>query len=89
MSVDFLIRLEQYANTCMVVLIRRATCEVLSCKIYLRGLRPHFFHGGSERLCLFLNCDQVSNLFKEFSGNLHFPHYAQGKYVIERKFMYL
>ena len=33
--------------------------------------------------------DQASKIFKEFSGNLHFTHYAQGKYVIERKFMYL
>ena len=57
--VDFLIHLEQYANTCMAVLIRRVTCEslfsfwrqrkVLSCKIFLRGLRPCFFHGESER----------------------------------------
>ena len=39
--------------------------------------------------CSFLNCDQVSSLFKTFSGNLHFTHYTQGKYVIERKFMYL
>ena len=39
--------------------------------------------------CPFLNCDQVSNLFKVFSGNLHFTHYTQGKYVIEKKFMYL
>ena len=54
---------KQYANTCMAVLIRRATCEslisfwgqrkVLSCKICLRGLRPGFFHGGSERLSFF------------------------------------
>ena len=60
LCVDFLIHPEQYANTCMAVLIRRVTCEslfsfwgqrkVLSCKIYLRGLRPCFFHGGSERL---------------------------------------
>ena len=39
--------------------------------------------------CAFLSCDLVSNLFEEFSGNLHFTHYTQGKYVIERKFMYL
>ena len=48
-SVDFLIHPEQYGNACMTVLIRRVTCEslfsfwgqrkVLSCKIYLRGLR--------------------------------------------------
>ena len=62
-SVDFLIHFEQYENTCMAVLIRRVTCEslfsfwgprkVLSCKIYLRGLRPCFFHGRSERLSFF------------------------------------
>ena len=39
--------------------------------------------------CPYLDCDQVSNPFKEFSGNLHSTHYTQGKYVIERKFMYL
>ena len=63
LCVDFLIHPEQYANTCMAVLIRRVTCEslfsfwgqrkVLSCKIYLRGLRPCFFHGESERLSFF------------------------------------
>ena len=94
----FLIHPERCTNTCMAVLIRRVACgslfsfwgqrKVLSCKIYLRGLRPFFFHSGSERFS-FLNCDQVSNLFKEFSGNLHFAHYTQGKYIIERKFMYL
>ena len=59
LCVDFLIHPEQYANTCMAVLIRRVTCEslfsfwgqrkVLSWKMYLRGLRPCFFHGESER----------------------------------------
>ena len=57
-TVDFLIHSEQYANTCMAVLITRVTCKsfffsfwerrkVLSCEIYLRGLRPCFFHGGA------------------------------------------
>ena len=68
----FLIHPERCTNTCMAVLIRRVACgslfsfwgqrKVLSCKIYLRGLRPFFFHSGSERFS-FLNCDQVSNLF--------------------------
>ena len=99
-SVDFLIHPEQYGNTCMAVLIRRVTCEslfsfwgqrkVLSCKIYLRGLRTCYVSFTAHRsACAFLNCDHVSNLFKEFSGNLHFTHYTQGKYVIQRKFMYL
>ena len=62
-SVDFLIQPKQYANTCMVVLIIRVTWEslfsywgqrkVVSCKIYLRGLRPCFFHCGSERFFFF------------------------------------
>ena len=62
-SVDFLIQPKQYANTCMVVLIIRVTWEslfsywgqkkVVSCKIYLRGLRPCFFHCGSERFSFF------------------------------------
>ena len=58
MSVDFLIHSDQYANTwSMEVLIRRVTCKslfsfwrhkkVLSCEIYLRGLRPYFVHGGA------------------------------------------
>ena len=56
-TVDFLIHSEQYANTCMAVLIKRVTCKsffsfwgqrkVLSCEIYGRGLRPCFFHGGA------------------------------------------
>ena len=56
-SVDFFIHSEQYANTCMAVLIRRVTCKsffsfwgqrkVLSSEIYRRGLRPCFFHGGA------------------------------------------
>ena len=57
-SVDLLIHSEQYANTSMAVLIKRMTCKslffsfwgqrkVLSCEIYLRGLRPCFFHGGA------------------------------------------
>ena len=55
-SVDFVIHSEQYANTCMAVLIRRVTCKslfsfwgqrkVLSCEIYRRGLRPCFLHDG-------------------------------------------
>ena len=59
----FQIHPEQYAKTCMAVLITRVTGEglfsfwgqrkVLSCKIYLRGLPPCFFHGGSERLSFF------------------------------------
>ena len=58
-SVHFLIHPEPYGNTCMAVLIRRVTCEslfsfwgqrkVLSWKMYLRGLRPCFFRGESER----------------------------------------
>ena len=53
----FLIHSEQYANTCMAVLIRRVTCKsffsfwgqrkVLSSEIYRQGLRPCFFHGGA------------------------------------------
>ena len=39
--------------------------------------------------CPFLNCDQFKNFLKNFQVNLHFTHYAEGKYVIERKFMYL
>ena len=95
---DCLIHPEQYANTCMAVLIRRVTCEslfsfrgqrkVLGCKIYLRGLRPGFFLGGSERLSFF-KLRPSQQPFRVFSGNLHFTHYTQGKYVIERKFMYL
>ena len=96
-SVDFLISSEQYANTCMAVLIRRVTSKslfsfwgqrkVLSCEIHLRGLRPCFFHGGA--LVLFWTATKSATFLKNFQVNLHFTHYAQGKYVIEREFLYL
>ena len=72
---DFLIHSEQYANTWMAVLIRRVTCRSL----FLSGDKGKFYapkftfedfdlvsFTGCARL--FLNCDQVSNHFKEFSG---------------------
>ena len=40
-------------------------------------------------LVLFWTATKSATLLKEFSGNLHSTHYTQGKYVIERKFMYL
>ena len=96
-SVVFLISSEQYANICMAVLIRRVTCKSLfsfwgqrkvsSCEIHLRGLRPCFFHGGA--LVLFWTATKSATFLKNFQVNLHFTHYAQGKYVIERKFLYL
>ena len=97
-SVDFLIHSEQYANTCMTVLIRRVTCKrfffsfwgqrkVLSCEIYLRGLRPFSFHGGA--LVLFWTATKSATVLQNFQVNLPFTHYAQGKYDIERKFIYL
>ena len=80
----------------MAVLIRRVAYEslfsfrgqrkVLSCKIYRRGL-VSFTANRSARP--FLNRDQVSNLFKGFSGNLHFTHYARGKYVIQGSYPFL
>ena len=77
LCVDFLIHPEQYANTCMAVLIRRVTCEslfsfwgkkrVLSCKIYLPGLRPRFFHGESELLfVLFWTATKSATFLKNF-----------------------
>ena len=97
-SADFLFHSEQYANTCMAVLIRRVTCKsfffsfwgqrkVLTCEIYLRGLRPCFFRGGA--LVLFWTATKSATVLQNFQVNLHFTHYAQGKYDIERKFMYL
>ena len=96
-TVDFLIHSEQYANTWMAVLIRRVTCKslfsfwgqrkVLSSKIYLRGLRPCFLHGGA--LVLFWTATKSATILKIFQVNVHFTHYPQAKYVSERIFMYL
>ena len=96
-TVDFLIHSEQYANTWMAVLIRRVTCKslfsfwgqrkVLSSKIYLRGLRPCFLHGGA--LVLFWTATKSATILKTFQVNVHFTHYPQAKYVSERIFMYL
>ena len=74
-SVDLLIYSEQYANTCMAVLIRHMTCKsiffsfwgqrkVLSRQIYLRGLRPCFFHGGA--LVLFWNATKSATVLQNF-----------------------
>ena len=79
-SVDFLIHSEQYANTCMTVLIRRLTCKrfffFLGTKksFELRNLpsRTSTFFLSRRSACPFLNCDQVSNRFTEFSGKLTF-----------------
>ena len=92
---------EQCSNTCthvcMAVLIRCVTCKclfyfwgqrkVLSCEIYLPALRPCFFHGGA--LVFFWTATKSLTFLNNFQVNLHFTRYAQGKYVIERKFMYL
>ena len=92
---------EQCSNTCthvcMAVLIRCVTCKrlfyflgqrkVLSCEIYLPPLRPCFFHGGA--LVFFWTATKSLTFLNNFQVNLHFTRYAQGKYVIERKFMYL
>ena len=101
-SVDLLIHSEQYANTSMAVLIKRVTCKssfcflfgdkekfymVLSCEIYLRGILPCFFHGGA--LVLFWTAIKSAAVLLNIQVNLHFTHYAQGKYDNERKFMYL
>ena len=92
----FLIYSEQYANTWMAVLIRRVTCKssfsfwgqrkVLSSKIYRRGLRPCFLHGGA--LVFFWTATKSATIIKIFQVNVHFTHYPQAKYVIERIFMY-
>ena len=74
-SVDLLIYSEQYTNTCMAVLIRHVTCKsfffsfwgqrkVLSRQIYLRGLRPCFFHGGA--LVLFWNATKSATILQNF-----------------------
>ena len=96
-TVDFLIHSEQYANTWMAVLIRRVKCKslfsfwgqrkVLSSEIYLRGLRSCFLHGVA--LVLLWIATKSATILKNFQVNVHFTHYSQGKYVIERTFMYL
>ena len=78
--VDFLIHSEQYANTGMAVLIRRVTCKSFfsflgSKKSFnLRNLpsRTSTLFLSRRSACPFLNCDQVSNRFTEFSGKLTF-----------------
>ena len=59
--------------------------KILECEIYLRGFRSCFLHGGA--LVLFSTATESAKFLKSFQ--VHFTHYAQGKYVIERKFMYL
>ena len=79
-SVDFLIHSEQYAKTCMAVLIRLVTCKsfffFLGTKksFKLRNLpsRTSTLFLSRWSACPFLNCDQVSNRFTEFSGKLTF-----------------
>ena len=65
-SVDILILLKQYANTCMAVLIRRVPCKrlfsfwgqrkVLSWEIHLRSRTLTLFLS-RRSACPFLNCD--------------------------------
>ena len=79
-SVDFLIHSEQYANTCMAVLITRVACKsfffFLGTKksLKLRNLpsRTSTLFLPRRRDCPFLNSDQVSNRLTEFSGKLTF-----------------
>ena len=79
-SVDFFIHSEQYANTCMAVLIRRVTCKSFfflfgtNKSLKLRNLpsRTSTLFLSRRSTCPFLNCDQVSNRLTEFSGKLTF-----------------
>ena len=79
-SVYFLIHSEQYANTCMTVLIRRVTCKrfffflgtTKSFKLRNLPSRTSTLFLSRWSACPFLNCDQVSNRFTEFSGKLTF-----------------
>ena len=87
-TVDFLIHSGQYANTWMAVLIRRVNFfsfwgqrKVLSSKIYLRGLRPCFLHGGA--LVLFWTATKSATILEIFQVNVHFTHYPQAKYVMK------
>ena len=64
--------------------------KVLTCEIYLRGSDFDlncFLHGGA--LVLFWTATNLTTFSKNFQVKLHFTHYAQGKYVMERKFMFL
>ena len=77
-SVYFLIHSEQYANTCMTVLIRRVTCKrfffflgtTKSFKLRNLPSRTSTLFLSRRSACPFLNCDQVSNHLTEFSGKL-------------------
>ena len=79
--VDLLIHSEQYANTSMAVLIKRVTCK--SSFFFFLGTKKSFklqnlpsrtstLFLSRRSACPFLNCDQVSNRFTEYSGKLKF-----------------
>ena len=83
----------------MAVLIRPVACKsfffpfwgqrkVLSCEIYLRGANSTLFLS-RRSASPFLNATKSAAVLQNFQVNLHFTHYTQGKYDIERKFMYL
>ena len=97
-SVDLLIHSEQYANTSMAILIRRVTCKssffvFLGTKksFKLRNLpsRTSTLFLSRRSASPFLNATKSAAVLQNFQINLHFTHYTQGKYDIERKFMYL
>ena len=81
-SVDLLIHSEQYAtNTSMAVLIKHMTCKSLlffflgtkkSFKLRNLPSRTSTLFLSRWSACPFLNCDQVSSRFTEYSGKLTF-----------------
>ena len=80
-SVDLLIHSQQYANTSMAVLIKRVTCKSsffssmgTKKSFKLRNLlsRTSTLFLSRRSACPFLNCDQVSSRFTEYTGKLTF-----------------
>ena len=96
-SVYFLIHSEQYANTCRAVLIRRVTCKrfffflgtTKSFKLRNLPSRTSTLFLSRRSASPFLNATKSAAVLQNFQVKLHFTHYAQGKYDIERRFMYL
>ena len=93
-SVEFLLHSEQWANTSMADVWHVKLFfsfwgqrKVLSCEI-LPSRTPTLFLS-RRSASPFLNATKSAAVLQNFQVNLHFTHYAQGKYDIERKFMYL
>ena len=82
----------------MAVLIRRVACKSFFFSFWgqrkvlkLRNLpsRTSTLFLSRRSASPSLNATKSAAVLQNFQVNLHFTHYAQGKYDIERKFMHL